>query len=137
MAEAIETGGEYLVNIGTDRFVSSYINQGKLVERNQVVQVGPTMAARLLVQKYKDPRTNQMVPYWREATEEEAQAYIHRLENLDPNEADPSLFAEAARAEAMDLGHVEPGEKKAVERQQDEEEELQPKRRRNRKKDSE
>jgi len=117
----------YLVLIGAERYISSYIENGEVVVHGQVISCGPMMAGRLLSNMRIDTRTNEPAPYFRKATEEEIDQYVHRLENVDPITGDPSLVGEAARAEAQRMGKVERSEEKEIERREDEEEELQPK----------
>lgn len=122
----------YLVLNGAQRYVSSYVENGKVVEYGQVISCGEMMHGRLLSDMRVDTQTNMPAAYFREATDKEIEEYIHRLENVDPMTGDPSLVGEAARAEAMKGGRVERGEMKEVERQQDEEAGLQPNKKRQR-----
>lgn len=119
----------YVVLLGADRYVNSYLKRGELIVRNEVVACGEGMAAVLLRQEYKDSRTSEMRPMWREATKAEIEGYLNRLENLDPETADIKLLAEQARLEALERGDVEEGQVREIERAERAEEELQPKRR--------
>jgi hypothetical protein len=105
----------YLVQIGCERWISSFVNQGKVIEKNQVVRVGPAMANVLLSRTYTDRKTGLTKDFFREATDKERTAHINRLNDLDPKTADPSLLAEAARREAMQRGEVEFSTKREVE----------------------
>lgn len=125
MAEATQDV-EYVVLDGAERYVSSYVNEGKVVLFGDVVEVGPVMAGRLKSKMRIDPRTSEPAAYFREATADEVEAYIHRLDNIDPDSGDPSLLGEAARMEAVAQGRVESGEMKEVERREKQEEDLQP-----------
>lgn len=126
--EAEET--RYVVLTGADRYCSSYLNGGKVILFEDCIEVGPVMAGRLKSNMRIDTRTNEPAPYFRDATAEEIEAYLHRLENIDPETGDPSLLGEAARAEAVAAGRVERGEMKEVARKDKEEEDLQPTRKR-------
>ena len=126
VAEKRDEETAYLVLIGAERYVSSYVERGKVVEKGQVISCGPMMRGRLLSDMRRDVRTNDPAAYFREATESEIDAYIHRLENVDPMTGDPTLVAEVARNEARDGGRVERGEIMEIERRAREEEGLQP-----------
>ena len=105
----------YLVLIGAKRWVSSFVNSGKVIEPGNVVKVGPVMAGLMLTRTYVEVRTGLVKPMFRRATEKEKQAYLARLDNLDPETADPALLAEAARKEAMARGDVEFATRREVE----------------------
>lgn len=120
----------YVVLMGADRYCSSYLNGGKVILFEETIECGVIMAGRLKSNMRIDTRTNEPAPYFRDATQEEIEAYIHRLENIDPESGDPSLLGEAARAEAVAAGRVERGEMKEVARKDKEEEDLQPTRKR-------
>lgn len=102
-----EDNGKYLVLVGSARYVSSFVNKGHVVERKQVIQCGEAMASVLLREEFMNPKTNEMSPMWREATQKEIDAHVNRLSTFDPATADPSLLAEAARKEALARGEVE------------------------------
>jgi hypothetical protein len=102
-----EENGRYLVLVGSARYVSSFVNKGHVVERKQVIHCGDTMAAVLLREEFMNPKTNEMSPMWRAATQKEIDAHVNRLSTIDPATADPSLLAEAARREALARGEVE------------------------------
>ena len=138
MAEAaIAEDLTYLVLIGPNRWISSYVEKGEVIEKGKTVSVGPIMGQRLLGATYMHSKSSEMVPYWREATDAEAEAYINRLELVDPATGDPRLVAEAARREARGGGMVEKGEMKELDRQEAEEEKLQPKKKARRQRRSE
>lgn len=98
---------KYVVLVGAERLVSSFVNRGDLVEKGQVVEVGPLMAGTLLRQEFVNPKTDEMMNMWREATDKEINGFRTRLDSVDPATADPKLIAEAARLEALKRGHVE------------------------------
>ena len=123
---------KYLVLNGAERYVSSYVESGRVINHGEVISCGPMMSARLKSNMRKDPRTNEPASYFRDATAAEIDAYIHRLDNIDPTTGDPSLVGEAARLEAQRMGKVERSEAKEIERRDDVAEELQPQKARRR-----
>lgn len=136
MAEAeqtTQTEDSYLVLIGAERWISGWVNKGDVVLRNQIFACGPAMAARLMRQEWQHPKSGEMKPMFREATQDEIEAHLTRLDNLDPQTADTALLAEAARNEARSRGDIDAGTEKDLERAEYEEDRMQPRRRRRRK----
>lgn len=100
----------YLTYLGNNKpsatFVSRFINKGEPVRHGQAVFMPSRMAAIQLRSHWKDPRTNEYVPYWRLSTEAEIKEASKRDDASNVSTASREALARAAREDAIAAGEA-------------------------------
>ena len=103
-----QNGKRYLTLVGASTYLNAFVKNGEVVLRGETIEVGDAMYVHLAKLEYLAPKIDEMRPMFRDATEEEYQAFLLDQGGDEPETMSRRNLLKAAREEQVSMGAANP-----------------------------